>query len=297
MSVSKLASKIADAGGLSFSDAAFAARYLTHYGYVGADSPDLLPKGVKSFQRLLGLKADGIPGPKTRRAMNAKRCALPDHAMMRQESRWRKHDLNYFVESYVGGMPRGDQDDLIKIGLSGSQGWGGVADLRFTRVASKSKADLLLSTGRGRRDGFDGPGGVLAYAYMPQGDGRQLLMRMDLDEQWVKDARDPGTLYLNVMEHELGHMLGLDHSRVRGALLFPYYSPAVAFPQPNDDIKRIQQLYGKPKPTEPTPTPDPEQPPSDRVTIHIDGARHIEIPGWKVTRAVSRTRRKQVAKR
>lgn len=55
-----------------------------------------------------------------------------------------------------------------------------------------------------------------------------------------------GTNLLWTATHEFGHVLGLDHSSDRDAIMFPYYPD---FYHPNlslepDDIAGIQSLYG-----------------------------------------------------
>ena len=87
---------------------------------------------------------------------------------------------------------------------------------------------------------FDGPGRVLAHAYFPS-DGRA---HFDEDETYT-DGTSRGTNLLWVATHEFGHSLGLKHSDVRGAIMYPYYTGYV----PNmklhsDDIRGIQSLYG-----------------------------------------------------
>ena len=88
---------------------------------------------------------------------------------------------------------------------------------------------------------FDGSGNVLAHAYYPS-DGRA---HFDEDE-WFTDGTSRGTNLLWVATHEFGHSLGLKHSNVRGAIMYPYYTGYV----PNmrlhsDDVNGIRSLYGK----------------------------------------------------
>jgi len=88
---------------------------------------------------------------------------------------------------------------------------------------------------------FDGPEGILAHADYPQG-GRA---HFDEDETFT-DGTYSGTNLLWVAVHEFGHSLGLQHTNVRGAIMYPYYTGYV----PNmklhsDDIAGIQYLYGK----------------------------------------------------
>lgn len=49
-----------------------------------------------------------------------------------------------------------------------------------------------------------------------------------------------------VAAHEFGHSLGLDHSSVFGALMYPNYRYTMPhnFILPLDDRQRIQKLYG-----------------------------------------------------
>lgn len=55
-----------------------------------------------------------------------------------------------------------------------------------------------------------------------------------------------GTSLFEVAAHEFGHSLGLLHSSVKGALMYPWYQgvqPNLVLP--DDDRNGIQQMYGR----------------------------------------------------
>uniref|UniRef100_A0A3B3U5E3 Matrix metalloproteinase-9 n=1 Tax=Poecilia latipinna TaxID=48699 RepID=A0A3B3U5E3_9TELE len=56
---------------------------------------------------------------------------------------------------------------------------------------------------------------------------------------------DLGISLFLVAAHEFGHSLGLDHSNIRGALMYPSYSYVEDFSLDQDDIDGIQYLYGE----------------------------------------------------
>ncbi|KAM4610027.1 matrix metalloproteinase-9 [Polymixia lowei] len=94
----------------------------------------------------------------------------------------------------------------------------------------------------------------------------------DEDKKWGFCPDQGYSLFL-VAAHEFGHALGLDHSNVREALMYPMYSFIEQFSLNEDDVEGIQYLYGPktgPDPTPPQPTttssPDPSEDPDIPVT-------------------------------
>ena len=98
----------------------------------------------------------------------------------------------------------------------------------------------------GDSEDFDGAGRVLAHAFYPNaaltGD-----IHFDDDESWTTSSvsSNGDKQLLPVAVHEIGHSLGLMHSKVSGSIMDAFYSS-----QNNkvilsdDDVKGIQDIYG-----------------------------------------------------
>jgi len=270
--------------------AEFAIKYFNYFFHnpsTGDMTIESIPEYVKQFQSLIGVEVTGNLDAQVVRAMKTMpRCGCRDYNLISpfafgNAPKWGPGVIKYFIQRYVTGLSTNDQDDLLRMAF---QSWADVADLAFERTTQQSGANIVISTGRGSADNFDGPSGTLAWAYLPPQAGfrGQLLMRFDIDETWIANKNDRGILYLNVAAHEFGHLLGLDHSKNSKALMAPYYSAAIAKPQQNDDVKRIQALYGAPTtPPPPPPPPPPPSPPSGRIKIEIevDSLDDVKING------------------
>lgn len=282
-------------------EAKFALQYLEAFGYLAQlldATPDLkaadLIRAVKQFQTFFGLRPTGVVCAKVVRAMEAPRCGCPDidrphltqHRGLRAWARamlpaWRKRSLTYAITDYVPGLKHEDVDAVVAHAFAA---WTQYGNLEVAPVRDAQGADIVLSTGSGPRSNFDGPGGTLAWAYLPDGNDQPLLMKFDLGETWVLNPAERGILLMNVCCHELGHALGLEHSRIPSALMAPYYSATTAVPQRNDDIARFQVRYGvRATPPPPTPTPGPTPTPAPGPTrIAIEGNAQVWLNNTKI---------------
>ncbi|MBN3322491.1 MMP11 protein, partial [Atractosteus spatula] len=132
--------------------------------------------------------------------------------------------------------------------------WSEVTPLTFTEVAS-GRADIIIDFTRywhGDNLPFDGPGGILAHAFFPR-THREGDIHFDYDETWTV-GNSMGTDLLQVAAHEFGHVLGLQHSLVPGAVMSPFYSFSYPLALSDDDKQGIQYLYGPRQYSEPQTT-------------------------------------------
>jgi len=172
------------------------------------------------------------------------RCGCPDFNLDTNPKKWQSGHLTYCIVNRDADLDPEVWDRLI---ADAFDSWAKVADVRFSKINHRQSANIIVDIGAGQSHHFDGPMGTLAWAYLPPKHNYmgQLMMKFDTDELWTKDAEAQGTLLRNVAAHEIGHILGLAHSSVDTALMAPYYSVNVFCPQ-EEDISRIQELYGKP---------------------------------------------------
>jgi len=173
-------------------------------------------------------------------------------------SAWDRLDLTYFFINGTNKIPGERERQIVREAFDL---WMAQSPLSFTEVQETSQADILIGWASGEHgdgDPFDGPGDVLAHASYPNPyTDRQVFLHFDDDERWVDNPSQDVDL-LTVAAHEIGHNLGLDHSRDPDSLMFPSYSgPHRSLAE--DDIAGVQFLYGLSSPPEPA----PEIPPTD----------------------------------
>ncbi|XP_039257635.2 uncharacterized protein LOC120334232 [Styela clava] len=130
--------------------------------------------------------------------------------------------------------------------------WEMNSNIRFKNLGiGNMLADITVSFEQGDHGdwySFDGKGGTLAHAFYPE-NGR---LHLDKTENWYLARKGSVDHYkkdlFTVAAHELGHNIGLMHSRTRGALMAPVYKYAGTVEEyklPQDDINGIESMYGE----------------------------------------------------
>ena len=169
-------------------------------------------------------------------------------AYVRQENKWHKTNLKWFIEQYPKQQDQiTSHDQVRRIMKQAFNDWGKYSSLKFEMADKPNEADLKIqfhSKDHGDGYPFDGQGATLAHAFYPkQGD-----IHFDDDEKFTdsyKDTENQYTLRL-VAAHEIGHALGLSHSFVEDSLMYPMYQQFDSNYEISDNDQRdIHALYGK----------------------------------------------------
>ncbi|XP_024382318.1 metalloendoproteinase 1-MMP [Physcomitrium patens] len=258
--------------------------YLLQFGYISsADAPpagssfseefdSITQKAIQNYQRSFGLPVTGNLDLATLTQMIIPRCGREDvingtllmlqngfdsvpgtqHLGVQHWSsfpggrRWTKKNLTYAINlsTISSGVSVVDTQNTIDKAFAT---WQAAITLNFTRIMNIETADIRISfdaLDHGDGNAFDGPLGVLAHAFAPT-DGR---LHFDMEEYWtidVKTATSSGSFdLLSVAIHEIGHILGLEHSNFQDAIMYPSISPLVAKQSLHaDDVAGVQALY------------------------------------------------------
>ncbi|XP_061674166.1 stromelysin-3 isoform X2 [Syngnathoides biaculeatus] len=222
-----------------------------------------------STQRLGGRPRCGVPDfPSGQRQRRLFQSGNRRRRFVIYGGRLDKNDLTYRIVRFPWQL---GEEKVRRVFQEALKIWSDVTPLTFTEVFT-GKADIRIDFNRywhGDSLPFDGPGGILAHAFFPK-THRQGDVHFDYDEAWTL-GNHMGTDLLQVAAHEFGHVLGLLHSEVPGAIMSAYYSFSYPLRLSHDDRRGIQFLYGtRPRvlPTLP-PTLPPPPPPSYPETNEI----------------------------
>ncbi|XP_052171997.1 metalloendoproteinase 2-MMP-like [Diospyros lotus] len=253
--------------------------YFQYFGYINTswanftdDFDDALESAIRTYQLNYNLNVTGELDEPTLKQIVRPRCGVADiingtssmksgkattsnghihsvahYAFFPGTPRWpdSKRDLTYAF------LPDNQLSDQVKAIFGRAfDRWAAVIPMTFSETSSYYSADIRIgfySGDHGDGEPFDGVLGTLAHAFSPTS-GR---FHLDLDENWVVDgdvstASSSSAVDLeSVAVHEIGHLLGLGHSSVEGAIMYPTISSGTKRVElVTDDVQGIQFLYG-----------------------------------------------------
>ncbi|GMH26648.1 hypothetical protein Nepgr_028491 [Nepenthes gracilis] len=225
---------------------------------------DSFQSAVMKYQENLGLPVTGKLDSVTIKQIVTPRCGVSD-SIASGAGRW-FHITKHFA--YFYGHPRWVKskpitltyafaedhlidylslDEIKAVFRRAFSRWEAVIPMNFTEVEHRV-ADVRIGFFRGDHgDGepFDGVLGALAHAFSPE-NGR---LHLDAAETWAVDFKSQKSSVAvdleSVATHEIGHVLGLAHSSVKEAIMYPSLSPRTKKVDLRiDDVVGVQALYG-----------------------------------------------------
>lgn len=159
-----------------------------------------------------------------------------------QGAKWNKLSLTYYIYNTSAHLTSSERENAIRNAFNT---WQSVSLLSFTQVYSPELADIIVKWAtweHGDNNSFDGPGTVLAHGFFPPPAGGSFAghLHFDDDENWTVNGS--GIDLETVALHEIGHVLGLNHSDDTSAVMYAYYS-GIHRTLELDDITGIIDLY------------------------------------------------------
>ncbi|GLJ20536.1 hypothetical protein SUGI_0373640 [Cryptomeria japonica] len=247
--------------------------YFQKFGYlsisdgenVTEEFDEMTESAIKMYQQNFGLKVTGKLDEQTVTQLMTPRCGRED-VMKFNGSKTGSYGMKHYT--YFPGSPRWSvnrrhltyafdpdnevpeitQTDMQTVFASAFHRWAAVIPVTFRETDDFPSADIKIGFFYGSHgDGypFDGVLGILAHSFAPE-DGR---LHFDGAESWTVNLEYNSAMTAidleSVATHEIGHILGLGHSSIKEAIMYPTLPARTRkINLQNDDVRGVQGLYG-----------------------------------------------------
>ncbi|XP_059624721.1 metalloendoproteinase 3-MMP-like [Cornus florida] len=241
-------------------------KFSNHIHVNDEEFDELLESAVGAYQSNYHLNITGILDSETIQHMMLPRCGVPDvvnvtNSLSSTQIKQTKLFNMVAMYSFFPGRPRWPlsktyltysfQSSAQVVGLQelrlvcsrAFRKWQNVSPFTFVEAPQGAVGDIVIGFHRGNHnDGapFDGPGGVFAHSFAPT----KGWFHYDADEDWSSNPNMSQIDLESVAVHEIGHVLGLGHSRDRNAIMYASLpTGTIKRNLSTDDIQGIRALY------------------------------------------------------
>ncbi len=230
--------------------------HLERYGYLNLNSckkgevcPNTITALIK-YQDFFGLSKTGDFDKTTKDKMVESRCGhkdLKSGITFNTVCAWNTNNLTYAFDIHTNDLPNPDGFQAIR---SAFQTWQNATNLSFAEVTVNDNPHILIGWRPNNDPDHSMIGGVLAHADFPLGCGvvtntiPKPIHFDDTEHTWVIGTQAGGFDVETIALHEIGHIIGLAHSNVAGAVMNPTVSSNfIKRDLTQDDIDGANNLY------------------------------------------------------
>ncbi|MDQ0791489.1 matrixin family metalloprotease [Streptomyces sp. B3I8] len=230
--------------------------FLSRFGYLPKSHrtskvDETTSRALKKYQEFHGIATTGAFDEHTRTLMTQPRCAmadLRDGIEFATTCGWTRRNLTFAFDTGTDDITGSQEFDAVRNAFNS---WAGVVGFTFNEVATNQSPDILIGWRPANDPDHSMVGGVLAHSDFPPGCGVVTNGSLpkpvhfdDSENSWSIGSAVGSFDVESVALHELGHILGLGHSSVSGAVMAPSIGPnSTKRTLTQDDIDGVRNLY------------------------------------------------------
>uniref|UniRef100_A0AC34R7T5 Peptidase metallopeptidase domain-containing protein n=1 Tax=Panagrolaimus sp. JU765 TaxID=591449 RepID=A0AC34R7T5_9BILA len=199
---------------------------------------------LKSFQEFMGIPSSGKVDSATQTLITKKRCSNKDQSNPSDSAPiWDKLSLKFNISKYPTNLKQKDFEELLQQAFSA---WETVIPVDFISVDDAKDADIIFR--------FENPNDFLQVdqTHLSVGgafeSGQKAKIWISDSEAWDSDSQNAATKtdLFNVLVHEIGHILGLQHSQDSESTMYPIFerNPDERPRVTSNDVEKLRNLYG-----------------------------------------------------